>query len=454
MSASRREGSERPWSSDRLGGYEFPVPSGWEHAAQSTADVSVFTAPEGTGQDSDGHRPSLVATLETCTVTTAQYSTQAMSELMVQLPLLRILDVDLWAPPGLDPTAGRRLEFLHTAPGSLVHVTQYLVVHEGTAFTLTLTCSEQQLTRWDQMSWDLGDRVRVNAATRHDAPEGPRAPVLPRLAEAASVRHGAPLEALSVLAPEQPFRSAGPVLTDEAAGLLLHLAATGEGPASGPDLESSPWAELVSAGLTEPGVGLSAQGTTVTGPLLEPAGRATLTAHRDGRETRMTLFHGAEGQTLLLAQAPVGSIGSDGQGVPHPTPSGTRVDFLPLWRLAETCGSWLGITPAWRTAVERAPVRLEDFDRRVTQQTSSPAGLDAALHAAWAEPWVVWQAEGDGGRATYLHAGEAGHYLVESDGLDHVLLTSVPARNVHRHLTALLAPAGAGFGFREPPQDG
>ncbi|NUL44401.1 hypothetical protein F7P69_04230 [Cellulosimicrobium funkei] len=170
MSDSRRDGTEHSWSSSWLGEYEFSVPYGWERASQSTADISVFTAPEGTGQGPDGHRPSLVATLETCTVTTAQYSTQAMSELMVQLPLLRFLDVDLWAPPGVNPATGRRLEFLHTAPGALMHVTQYLVVHEGTAFTLTFTCSERQLNRWDQMAWDLDDRVQVNGVTRHDAP--------------------------------------------------------------------------------------------------------------------------------------------------------------------------------------------------------------------------------------------------------------------------------------------
>ncbi|NUL44402.1 hypothetical protein F7P69_04235 [Cellulosimicrobium funkei] len=75
------------------------------------------------------------------------------------------------------------------------------------------------------------------------------------------------------------------MLSDEAAGLLLHLAATGEAPTSGSEQESGPWAELITAGLTDPGTGLSAQGATVTGPLREPAGRAILTAHRGGMET-------------------------------------------------------------------------------------------------------------------------------------------------------------------------
>lgn len=436
-----------PWLPVTLGGMEFAVPPGWANSASSTPDVAVYLAPEDAGRDLDGHRPTLVATIEACSVTAAEYSTQAMSEFMTRLSLLHIVDVDLWAPAGGEATAGRRIEFTHTTPGSQVHAVQYQSVHAGTAYTLTFTCSERALPRWDEPSWQVGDRVRLIGPTSHPGSEPPRPGALPRLAQYASVRAGVPLESLHAIAPQQPFRSAGPVLADADAALLLQLAITDGHRPPGRSADPGVLQALTVAGLTGPDGTLTPEGNTVTTPLRHPAGRASLTAHHGGDESRLALFHGREGQSLLLAQRPV----SDLRGDQVTMPAGhTRLDFLPVWLTASTANSWLGLGPAWLPAGDPVSVPFQDFDRRVREVTPVPAGLPTSWALAWDAPWVVWEAEGDGGSATYLHAGEHGHHLVESDGDGGVLLTPVPARNVYRHLSALLGPAGAGYGIAEP----
>ncbi|QCU78943.1 hypothetical protein E7744_13000 [Citricoccus sp. SGAir0253] len=457
-------GRDLGWQDLRLGGIAYAVPGGWTATDTTTGQLAVHVAPEDAGQDTDGHRPSCVATVEPCTVSAAEYSTQTLSDLIAHLPLLHVLDVAPWAPPGIDPAHGRRVESLHSAGGVPVHAVQYYVVQDGTAFSLTLTCSERQLPLWDEAFWACGDRVHLTGPTHHAHPEGTRPPGMPRLAEYATVRWGSPMEALAGIASEQPFRSAGPVLQDAAAALLLDLAtASGRAPRRpagrrgriAPDLASASLDELVEAGLADVEGVLTAQGRTVTAPLRQPAGRATLTAHHRGRESRLALFHGAEGQTLLLGQ---GSVGEDllrgpGPRVPGvhvagdaPGTGATRLDFLPVWLTASVAAAWLGLGPAWVTDTGTATVAFEDFDSRIRDVTPPPAGLPTALALAWTEPWVVWQAEGDGGSVTYLDAGESGHHLVESDGAGNVLLTPVPARNVYRHLAAVLGPAGAGYG--------
>jgi hypothetical protein len=456
-----------PWQEARVGGVAYAVPGDWTAADSVPGRLAVHVAPEGTGRDTDGHRPVGVATVEPCSVSIAQYSTQTLSDMIAHLPLLHVLDVTRWAPAGLDAEHGRRVEFLHSTGGAPLHAVQYFAVHDGTAFSLTLTCSERQLPEWDGLLWDVGDRVQVVGATVHATEEGHRPPGMPRLAEYATVRFGAPVEALHVIAPEQPFRSAGPVLPDDAAALLLELATTepraarrpsGRGGRIAPDLASAPLDHLVEAGLADVEGHLTAQGRTVTTPLRDPAGRATLTAHHGGGASRLALFHGRDGQTLLLGQQPVTAWRGDIPDGPAPdraggasqAPGRTRLDFLPVWLTGSVAAAWLALGPAWVTDTGPVPVAFEDFDRRVRESTAPPPGLPTPLAMAWSEPWVVWQAEGDGGSVTYLNAGESGHHLVESDGTGQVLLTPVPARNVYRHLTALLSPAGAGYGIDLP----
>lgn len=453
------------WDQHRLGGVAYAVPHGWTVRESAPDRFTVHVAPEQAGEHTDGHRPVLVATAEPCSVTAAQYSTQTLSDMMAHLPLLHVLDVDRWAPPGVGPSQGRRVEFLHAAGGAALHAVQYVVVDGGTALSVTFTCSERHVPDWDDALWAVGDRVRILGPTTHTAPEGHRPAGLPRLAEYATVRFGAPLEALRVIAAEQPFRPAGPVLSDDAAALLLDLA-TGRGPGAGrpaarggriaPGLDTAPLDELARAGVADAGGRLTARGRGVVGPLRDPAGRATLTAHHCGEESRLTLFHGRDGQTLLLGQPPLatarGGRDAEREAEQEAGPRGggsTHLDVLPVWLTPSVAAAWLGIGPAWTTDAEAVPVAFADFDRRIRQDTDPPHGLPTSLAVAWSEPWVVWQAEGDGGSTTYLSAGESGHHLVESDGAGRVLLTPVPARNVYRHLAALLTPGRAGYALRE-----
>ncbi|HEY4614839.1 MAG TPA: hypothetical protein VIG75_05210 [Citricoccus sp.] len=446
-----------PWGQHRLGGLAYAVPDGWTVQESTPGRLTVHVAPEQAGEDSDGHRPVLVATVEPCSVTAAQYSTQTMSDMMAHLPLLHVLDVARWAPPGVDPVQGRRIEFLHAAGGASLHAVQYVFVDGGTAASVTVTCSERHVPDWDEVLWAMGDSVRVLGPTTHTTPEGPRPAGMPRLAEYASVRYGAPLEALRVVAAEQPFRAAGPVLSDDAAALLLDLA-TGRGAGTGrpaaragriaPHLDAAPLEELVRAGVADTDGRLTAQGHTVVGPLRNPVGRATLSAHHGGEESRLALFHGRDGQALLLGQPPLATARGGRETGPRGG-GGTHLELLPVWLTPSVAAAWVGLGPAWTTDAEAVPVAFAEFDRRIRKVTDPPRGLPTSLAVAWSEPWVVWQAAGDGGSATYLGAGESGHHLVESDGAGQVLLTPVPARNVYRHLAALLAPAGAGYALRQ-----
>lgn len=266
------------------------------------------------------------------------------------------------------------------------------------------------------------------------------APHEPRLDGFVSSRAGEPREDLSGFAREQPYRTRGLILSQEAVEVLSSL--TGRGRLGRFELRGhrEAVAELAAAGLlTEEG-----QVTPVGGehlrPWNHPVATLSLTAGNAALSSGMQAWLG-EGLALVSA----------GPSVPAPDgkvrPGTTELDLMAVSALAYRIASWAGIAPAWSVQQDSLELDAGLFAARLqSADVPAPAGLDPSAVRLWEQEWYGWNIQHleSGTACNWLNAGAAGHYRAAPGAGGRVVLQAEPSSAVWDTVVRLIHAAVTG----------
>lgn len=259
---------------------------------------------------------------------------------------------------------------------------------------------------------------------------------LPRL-DPYLVSIGEELEDLSRIGTTQPFRHHGPALPREDLEVLARAATPRLRKVKATDT-------LVAAGLMD-GDGLTSDGRTIAGLLLEPEARMRVESGR-GRAPLTLDVYLRGGLALAVATSSPAAIDEVPHGDTILEVAGTvGLDLVDSSGVPALVASWVGLAPAWSLATSPSTILEETVLTRVDDpETPPPPGADAHLRHVWSQPWFLWtlRASGSEHGLVVVHAGAAGQYLLTSaDEPGHVGFGPVASAQLWAHLVEQTAAA-------------
>lgn len=266
------------------------------------------------------------------------------------------------------------------------------------------------------------------------------APHEPRLDDFVSALAGEPREDLSGFGREQPYRTRGLVLSQEAVEVLSSL--TGRGRLGRFELRGhrDAVAELAAAGLLTEDGQVTPVGGEYLRPWNHPVATLSLTAEKAAHPSGLQAWLGG-GLALVSA----------GPSVPAPDgrvlPGTTELDLVALSALAYRIASWAGIAPAWSVVHESLDLDAGLFAARLqSAAVPAPAGLDPAGVRLWEQEWYGWNIQHleSGTAYNWVNAGPAGHYRAAPGAEGRVVLQAEPSSAVWDHVVRLIHAAVTG----------
>lgn len=128
------------------GGITLLRPEDWVEVPTPDAEL-VIAAPPAPWLGDGAFRPNVAVTLFPFPGSAAQLSTTFMASLLATLQDLFLVAVD--ADP--DAEARRRIEYTHLGTGGSIHCITQLLLHGGTACTVTASCASGQLSAYNDV---------------------------------------------------------------------------------------------------------------------------------------------------------------------------------------------------------------------------------------------------------------------------------------------------------------
>lgn len=242
-------------------------------------------------------------------------------------------------------------------------------------------------------------------------------------------------ESLDRVSRIQPYRPAGPVVSDSAFRMVLEhagqrrlgkmqmLAAVGE------------CAELVAAGLMEPDGAFTEAFGLLSVPVQSARRRFVVEGQYGTQPTQLDAWAGGGG-VLVATRASHAQLvlGQESMAVP---PGSVRVDVVREGGLPGAIAAWAGLGPAWSVLgrVDRVPVG--DFEARLEGAGGPPQKADRPLLRMWEQPWFAWRfrmPDLDMERS-WLNAGAAGHFAIGRTSGEAMMVQATPSAHVWKTMS-------------------
>ncbi|MFB0833884.1 hypothetical protein ACX8Z9_03195 [Arthrobacter halodurans] len=263
-------------------------------------------------------------------------------------------------------------------------------------------------------------------------PEPLAEPRLDAFVSRAPERNAESVAKVSVL---QPYRAAGPVLSDAALQLVMDQA--GRPRLGRLQLLAQPGlaAELVAAGLMEPDGAFTEAFGLLTLPFRQRRLHIRVEGAYGTRATQLDLWVGGGG--AMVAARPSHAqlvVGREEGAVP---PGAARVEAVREASIPGTIAAWAGLGPAWTALgnIDRVPLPL--FRERLAAGAELPDGADAATARMWEQPWFAWRftLPEHGMQRAWLNAGDAGHYATGTTDDGAMMMQPTPSAHVWRTMS-------------------
>ena len=240
----------------------------------------------------------------------------------------------------------------------------------------------------------------------------------PHKDEYASAMAGEPMEDLSRIGGQQPYRGAGPRIARSDLDDMLRGSTT---------------ATLREAGLTDRRR-RSQAGEQVARVVRGARDALRVDALAGHTITSFEAFLGVP-VSVLVAGDPIGQA----QPTDADDARTVTLDMVPATAVAARIASWVGLAPSWPFALEPQLLPAELFTARFADENIAPPDdAGAHLREVWAQPWVQWRVSTRAGaKLAYLTAGSRGTFAIRTDGAQ-VAVLSRPTSIVWRDLLSVV----------------
>ena len=355
-------------------GLALPLSPRWQEGATSGVDGVALAVPATWPADS-GFAPTLTLLSQPLT-DASSIRGLATSAMAAAMDIGYLVSNELWITAhGLE---GRETTFGYVFEGVGVVATQWLLVHDENAFTLTLTAPG-----WAWVPWvgDVLEGLGGLELLEHDPARVPvQATDLPEPAhdqELAAL--GEQLEDLSRVRQAQPPTRTGLTLPPESLGALAAVARAEPVEATDPAV-----AALVAAGVLDDSLSPTEDGRRLLEALTSTELHVRCETSSEGRGASMDAWVVGGQATLLIAGE---------EPAPGDEPV-VRLDRVPAGAVPIELARWLGIGPLWTRDLSPRTVPQPVVMARIDDPaTALPAGVDDAMRALWTEPWLLWTAQ-------------------------------------------------------------
>lgn len=414
------------WRRENHQTVDLPCPPEWVRLSGET-DPMVLAYPE---VSLDTFRPNIVVRSHPTSGSLPALGAQSLAGMLGGIPGSHCIAHDRGEVAGR-PARGQLFTF--STDEHTVLVDRWLFFAGANAVEIAAHYTvEQQEDIAPLFAEILAGAIVDDAVADGSMPEPVREPPLDSyLQETSGIR----AEAVDRVCRIQPYRPAGPVLTDAAFRLVIDhagqkrlgkmqmMAAVGE------------CAELVSVGLMEPDGAFTRAFELLSVPLGSARRRFVVEGQYGTQTTQLDAWAGGGG--VLVATRPSHAqlvLGETENAVP---PGAVRLDVIREGSLPGAIAAWAGLGPAWSVLGTVDQVPMGAFETRIEGSGAPPAGADRALERVWAQPWFVWRfrmPDLDMERA-WLNAGSAGHFAIGRSPAGTMMVQATPSAHVWKTMS-------------------
>lgn len=416
--------SDRPH--ERLKGVSLPLPRDWVRL-DSAADTMVLSYPEvsvGT------FKPNIVVRSLPTSGSLPGLGAQSLAGILGGIPGSHCLSHDRGEIAGR-PARGQLFTFSADDYNVLVDRWVFFAGADAVEIAAHYTVEQQEDIA------PLFTAVLSGAAIEDVRPAGAmpdpmrEPPVDAYLLETSGIRAES-LDRVSLL---QPYRPAGPVVSDAAFQLVLDHAGQKRLGKMQMLAVSGECAELVAAGLMEPDGTFTRAFELLSVPVCSTRRRFVVEGQYGIQTTQLDAWAGGGG-VLVATRASHAQLvlGEEGASV---TPGSVRLDVIREGALPGAVAAWAGLGPAWSVLGRVDQVPMGAFEGRLEGAGSPPASADRPLLRMWEQPWFAWRFRMPdlAMERAWLNAGSAGHYAIGRTPTGTMMLQATPSAHVWKTMS-------------------